>query len=122
MFAAWVPRDVVRVAGPEAESFLQGQLTQDIAAVGAGGSAWSLLLQPQGKVDALLRVARTGDGEFVLDTDGGWGDRVVERLQRFKLRIKADIETLDWKCLAVRGEGVSPSVASGWAGTLEVAL
>ena len=28
--AAWVARDVVRVAGPEAVAYLQGQLSQDV--------------------------------------------------------------------------------------------
>ena len=107
VFAVWVPRDVVRVAGPDARSFLQGQLSQDVDAVAVGGSAWSLILQPQGKVDAFVRVAKLADDELTLDTDGGWGDRVVERLQRFKLRVKADIDLLDWRCLALRGEGAS---------------
>ncbi|MGH9181733.1 MAG: hypothetical protein ACRDY5_08465, partial [Acidimicrobiales bacterium] len=52
-------RDFLRVAGPDAVSFLQGQLSQDVAALAVGTSAESLLLQPQGKVDALLRVTRT---------------------------------------------------------------
>ena len=88
-------RDRVRVAGPEAESFLQGQLSQDIVAIAVGQSALSFILQPQGKVDALVRLARVADDEFVLDTDAGWGDAVVTRLNRFKLRTKVDIELLD---------------------------
>lgn len=108
--AVWLPRDVVRAAGPDAVSFLQGQLSQDVAVLPVGGSAWSFLLQPQGKVDALLRVTRLGDDELVLDTDAGWGDAVVERLNRFKLRVKADIEPRPWQCLAVRGvDGVAGS-------------
>ena len=31
----------------------------------------------------------------MLDTDEGWGERVVARLSRFKLRTKADIEPID---------------------------
>lgn len=103
--ATWVevPRDFVRVAGPDAVTFLQGQLSQQVD-VPVGTSAWSLLLHPQGKVVALLRFTRAGDQEYVLDTDGGWGPAVVERLNRFKLRVKADIEALDgWRCIAVRG-------------------
>src|SRR3954454_18269932 len=69
MIAYWLPRDVLRVSGPDAESFLQGQLSQDLAAIGLGEAAWALLLQPQGKVDALLRVARIAGDAFVLDTD-----------------------------------------------------
>src|SRR5919109_2413667 len=89
--AVWLPRDILRVAGPDALSFLQGQLSQDVVAVEIGASAWSFLLQPQGKVDALVRLTRTADDEVVVDVDGGHGDAVVARLNRFKLRVKADI-------------------------------
>jgi tRNA-modifying protein YgfZ len=106
-------RDFVRVAGPDAMKFLQGQLSQQVD-VPVGTSAWTLLLQPQGKVVALLRVTRTGAEEYILDTDGGWAAAVVERLNRFKLRVKADIEVLDgWKCLAVRGPGAGEAVPEG---------
>jgi folate-binding protein YgfZ len=101
--AVWLPRDFVEVAGPEAEPYLQGQLSQDVAAIASGASAWSCLLQPQGKVDALVRVVRHAPDRFTLDVDGGFGDVVLARLRRFKLRTKADIEALDWRCLAVRG-------------------
>jgi folate-binding protein YgfZ len=109
VLAVWLERDVVRVSGPDAESYLQGQLSQDMGAIGAGEAAWSLLLQPQGKVDAFLRVTRAAGDDFVLDTDRGWGERVVERLQRFKLRTKADIDPLDWRALAVRDTVEAPS-------------
>lgn len=102
-FAARVPRDAVRVAGPDAESYLQGQLSQDVAALAVGDSAWSFVLQPQGKVDAWMRVTRVAEDTFVLDVDAGWGGAVVARLQRFKLRVKCTIERLDWQMVAVRG-------------------
>lgn len=96
-----VPRDFVEVAGPQAQSFLQGQLSQDIDALDVGDSAFSFLLQPQGKVDAYLRVTRADVDRFVLDVDAGWGDAVVARLSRFKLRTKADIAAVDgWSCIA----------------------
>lgn len=102
----WWPRDFVRVSGPDAEAFLQGQLSQDVASVER--AAWSFLLQPTGKVDALLRVHREPDGGFVLETDPGWGDHVVRRLTKFLLRTKAEIAPLpDWRCLTVRGDGIS---------------
>lgn len=104
--AVWLPRDVLRAAGPDAVSFLQGQLSQDVAALAVGASAWSFLLQPQGKVDALVRVTRIADDAVVIDVDGGWGEAVLARLNRFKLRVKADIEPVPWKCLAVRGANV----------------
>ncbi|MGH9068026.1 MAG: hypothetical protein ACRD0J_11165, partial [Acidimicrobiales bacterium] len=104
--AVEVDRDVVAASGPDTVEYLQGQLSQDVAALTVGGSAWSLLLAPQGKVDARLRVTRTGPDAFVLDVDGGWGEAVVARLARFRLRSKVELTALPWRCLALRGPGV----------------
>ena len=93
-----VARDFVEVTGPEAATFLQGQLSQDVLTLAQGQSAWSFVLQPSGKVEVLVRVLRTAPDGFVLDTDAGWRDQLVARLQRFKLRTKADIAPLDWQC------------------------
>jgi folate-binding protein YgfZ len=106
-----VARDVLEVTGPDATDFLQGQLSQDIADLQPGGSAWSFLLQPQGKVDALLRVTRRDADRWILDVDGDYGDAVKARLERFKLRVKCDIDPLPWQCIALRGGGVV-----GWLG------
>jgi tRNA-modifying protein YgfZ len=101
-------------------SFLQGQLSQNVAALAAGASTWALLLQPQGKVTAFLRVLRVGEEEFVLETDAGFGPAVIERLNRFKLRVKCDLDPLAWRCLAVRGpkahELVPEGVVADWPG------
>jgi folate-binding protein YgfZ len=85
-------RDVVAVEGVDATTFLQGQLSQDVAGLAVGDSAWSLLLQPQGKMAAWLRVRRAGDDRFELDVDAGFGDDVVARLSRFLIRTKATVE------------------------------
>ena len=118
LFWVAIPRDFVRVSGADAASFLQGQISQDIDEVRARGSAWSFLLQPQGKVDAWLRVASHGADEFVLDVDGGFGEAVIARLNRFKIRVKVDIEALEWRCVAVRGDGAAhvDGVAAEWPG------
>ncbi|MFZ6002347.1 MAG: YgfZ/GcvT domain-containing protein [Actinomycetota bacterium] len=122
--AVAIQRDVVRVSGPDAVEYLQGQLSQDVLSLEDGGSARSLLLQPTGKVDAWLRVTRVGPEELMLDVDSGFGDQVHARLQRFKLRTKVDLTCERWSGLAVRGSGASdvdaPSGAmalpAGWPG------
>lgn len=118
--AVELPRDFVRATGPDVNSFLQGQLSQDVAGLGVGASTWALLLQPQGKVTAFLRVLRAGDEELVLETDAGYGPAVVERLNRFKLRVKCDLDPLAWRCLAVRGpdahERAPDGVVADWPG------
>jgi folate-binding protein YgfZ len=101
---AW---DVVAVRGPDAQRYLQGQLSQDISGLGAGGWAWSLVLQPQGRLVALVRVHMQSAEEFLLVTDAGVGPALVERLKRFLLRTKAAIEQLPWHSVAVRGPGAT---------------
>jgi len=113
-------RDVVRVAGPDAASYLQGQLSQDVLGLGTGGWAWSLLLQPQGKLDAFVRVYRVGPEELLLDTDAGMGPAVVERLLRFRLRTRAVVEQLPWRAIAVRGAGADARPLPARAGAVAV--
>ena len=103
-------RDVVRVAGADAVDYLQGQLSQDIGA--ALGLAF--LLEPTGKVSALLRWRRTDDDTFVLDTDAEAGDALLARLRRFLLRTKADVEQIDVRCVRLFGGDVDGAVAAVW--------
>jgi folate-binding protein YgfZ len=119
--AVAVTRDVLRLSGPEATSYLQGQLSQDVEALAAGGSAWAFLLQPTGKVDTWLRVTRTAADSFVLDTDRGAGESMAARLKRFKLRTRFDLETLTWQCVALRGEAVAHLDLAEVAGDIVVA-
>ncbi len=95
-------RDFVVVSGVDAGSYLQGQLSADVLALGDGESVLSFVLAPDGKADALLRVTAQ-EGGFLLDCDGGFGTSIVTRLERFKLRVKVDIEQVPRECWAVRG-------------------
>lgn len=107
-----LPVDVVSVSGPEASGFLQGQLSQDIEPLEVGASSPALLLEPDGKLSTLLRVTRTAADAYTLDTDAGWGDAVLARLTKFKLRTKVGIEALEWPCVALRGEGAARTGAT----------
>jgi tRNA-modifying protein YgfZ len=104
-------RDVVAARGPDAEAYLQGQLSQDVAALAVGASTDALLLEPDGKLSALVRVTRTDGQGFVLDVDGGYGEAVVVRLRRFLLRSKVELEHLPWRDLSLRGAGVHEAAA-----------
>lgn len=68
----------------------------------------SLLLQPTGKVDSLLRVTCAAADRFVLDCDPGFGESTVARLSRFKIRVNADIEL---QCQTWRAIRTTSSVA-----------
>lgn len=115
MSAFWVEteRDVLRVSGADALTYLQSQVSQDIRNLGDGASAYSFVLQPTGKIDALVRIVRHSAEEFVIDTDAGFGGSVIARLNRFKIRVKVDIVALEWRCISIRN--AAGSVVDGIA-------
>ncbi len=100
------------VSGIDSATFLQSQISQDIRGLTDGASTYSFVLQPMGKVEALVRVHRFAAERFVIDTDAGFGAATAARLNRFKIRVKVDIETLDWRCIAVRGAPADSRVGS----------
>jgi len=105
LHAVAIARDVVRVSGPDAITYLQGQLSHDVADLAPGEVGWTFVLQPAGKVDAWARLVRTADDEVMLDVDGGYGEALVGRLRRFLLRTKADVDPVGWRVVALRGPG-----------------
>jgi folate-binding protein YgfZ len=122
--AVELARDVILAEGPETLSFLQGQVSQEVAGLPVGASVWTLLLQPQGKVDAWMRVSRTGEDRVVIDVDAPFGAAVLARLNRFKLRTRCELSVLDgWQVVALRGPATSSLdlSASGAAVVAEVA-
>lgn len=96
-------RDVMLAEGPEAASYLHGQLSQDVEGLGVGESRWSFLLEPTGKVESHLRVSRLDDERFVLDTEAGFGEPTRASLDRFKLRTRVTFSDLDWQVIGLRG-------------------
>src|SRR5262249_22620528 len=90
-------RGVVKVAGPDARSFLNGLLTTDVTRVTPGRARFGALLTPQGKiiVDAIVAEAPAEDGGgFFLDCPRALAGELVAKLNFYKLRAKALAEDL----------------------------
>jgi folate-binding protein YgfZ len=110
LFWISVQRDVITVTGSDAKTYLHSQLSQDIATMQPGDVRVSLLLQPTGKIDSLLRVTCAAADRFVLDCDPGFGEPTMARLSRFKIRVNAEIELQRQTWRAVRStESVGPT-------------
>lgn len=113
-FATAIVRDAVRVSGPDAAAFLQGQLSQDVDALAVSTSTWTFVLQPDGKVHTWARVTKTAADVFLLDTDPGAGEALAKRLSRFLMRTNAVVEPMTLHGFAVRGDHLPhPEVAEG---------
>jgi len=79
--------------GPDATSFLQGQLSQDIATVSASG-VWSLLLAPDGIVVTSVHVSPSPLG-YDLVVSRELGAAALTRLRRFLLRTACTLELVE---------------------------
>jgi folate-binding protein YgfZ len=77
--------------GSDVIRYLQSQLAQDVASLADGEHCWSLLLEPDGKVVALVRVIREGEA-IRIECDPGAGEAVVARLRRFLLRVDVALD------------------------------
>jgi tRNA-modifying protein YgfZ len=85
-------RDTVTVTGVDAMTYLQSQLSQEIRDLAIGDSRWTFLLEPNGRIGVLARITRVADETYRLDTDGGFGETLLDRVNRFKIRVKAEVE------------------------------
>lgn len=82
----------VTATGPDARSFLDGQLSQDLREVGDG--VWSLVLDPQGTVLSTAFV-RGDDETFELLVPRALSADVETRLRRFLIRVRCTLVTTD---------------------------
>src|SRR6201992_201479 len=98
MKAAFLPdRGVVKVAGEDARSFLNGLVTTDVAELAPGLGRYAALLTPQGKitVDFLITEAPAGHGGgFLIDCPRPLAQPLADKLGFYKLRAKVTVENL----------------------------
>ncbi len=96
-------RGVLRVAGPDAENFLQGLITQDVTKLG-NKLLYSALLTPQGNMLHDFFIYRQGEGIF-LDCEHARRNDLLHRLGLYRMRAKVSIEDVSslWRVYAAAG-------------------
>jgi folate-binding protein YgfZ len=87
-------RALLRIGGSDAESFLQGLVTCDVAGMGPGDARFGALLSPQGKILFDFFLVR-GPESFLVDVAQSMRDDLLRRLAIYKLRAKVEIEPFD---------------------------
>ena len=83
-------RGVVEVKGPDALTFLQNLVTNDIEPATNGRAVYAALLTPQGKLIVDFIVARI-QGGYWLDCPAARAADLAARLKKYKLRAKVEI-------------------------------
>ena len=102
------------VEGVDALTYLHSQVAQDLQGLDVGSSTWTLVLEPSGKVESLARITRTAGDRFDFDTDAGFGEALAARLNRFKIRVQAEVSVVAAETPAPSDEHERARVAAGW--------
>jgi folate-binding protein YgfZ len=110
-FARLADRGVVRIAGPEAEAFLQNIVTTDMERVAPGRAGFGALLSPQGKILADFIVHADAEG-FLFDLPASAVAEFVKRMTLYRLRAKVEIRDLSQseRVVAFFGGETAPAV------------
>ena len=78
-------RAVLELTGADRVGFLQGLVSNDVAAAVPGRAVWAALLTPQGKWLADFFVLSDGE-RLLLDVEAGHAAMIAQRLSRYRLR------------------------------------
>lgn len=84
----------LRVSGADAETFLQGQLSNDVRRLSAGQAQLSSYNSPKGRMLAVLHLVRSGD-DILIELPRAIADATLARLKMFVLRAKVAIAPAD---------------------------
>ena len=94
--------------GPDAESYLDKMLSNDLAAVPVRGSCDALLLTAKARVIAPVRVVRRAVDDFLLLTEPGLGAELGRQLLRARFAAKVEIAEEQHTVTLVLGDGWAP--------------
>jgi hypothetical protein len=83
-------RAVISVTGPEAKSFLQGLVTNDMSRLTPDAPMYAALLTPQGKILFDFLLSEAADTIF-LDCTAHAADSLLKRLTMYRLRTRVEL-------------------------------
>ncbi len=123
-------RGKILVSGPDAAEYLQGQLTNDIEALGEDEGCYAALLDRKGHLQSDMRVLRLSSGGIWLDLEPEPTGAVLSHLRTYSIGREVEIEdvTEAWAILSLIGprapevggfEGLGPERAQrfrAWEG------
>ncbi len=108
-------RAVIALSGAEARDFLQGLITNDMAACVSDCALYAALLTPQGKILFDFVVVPESETRVLIDCAASRAPDLTKRLSMYRLRAKIDITPQPELGVAAIWEtdGTPPDVARG---------
>lgn len=85
------PHTFLLVRGPDAERFLNGQVSNDIRRATETSCVYSAILNAKGQLDAICHV-RKGDDGYLLDAPGDLREALMARLDRYLIADEVELE------------------------------
>jgi len=95
----------VRVSGPDAASYLNRMVSNEVEALEVGDAREALLLTPKARVIATMTVWRRAPDDFLLLTEPDAGERLVRELVRSRFAAKCEIAAENHRSVVVLGAG-----------------
>jgi tRNA-modifying protein YgfZ len=92
------------VTGPDAASYLNRMVSNDVEALEVGDAREALLLTPKARVIATMTVWRRGPDDFLLLTEPDAGERLARELLRSRFAARCEIASEDHRSTVVLGE------------------
>ena len=105
-------RGVIAVGGADRVAFLQGLVSNDVAAAAPGRIVWAALLTPQGKWLADFFIFAEPD-RLLLDAESGQIPMLLARLGRYRLRAAVSLAALDAWWVGAAWDGPVPALPPG---------
>lgn len=103
LHAAPRPRSYVSVNGPDAASYLERMVSNEVAALPVGESCEALLLTPKARIVATMTVWRRADDGYLLLTEPEAGERLARELLRSRFAAKCEIALEEHRSVIVLG-------------------
>ena len=102
---------VLRVRGPDANTYLQGQFSQDLR-LADGAAAYGLWLDLKGKVLADSHVLKLAQNIFLVVSFSSTAAQLLMRLQSYLIADEVELvdESRDWSSVLFWGDGVADIV------------
>jgi tRNA-modifying protein YgfZ len=111
------PSALFRISGPDANTFLGGQFTQELR-IPSGRVAYGLWLNQKGKVVADSEIVRLGEEEHLVSSTGTGADVIRKRLEDYLIADEVQIEDLSsaWAAFSLWGPAAPGRLTDAFPG------